>query len=77
MAAKKLDLGENKTISVLTFEDDGLQLHLGAVILVPTEYDKRLDKTYYKPVGVKTPITAEQRDQIIVLLGGIPPCQKH
>jgi hypothetical protein len=74
-AAKKVDLGENRAISVLTFEEDGDKLHLGAVFLVPTQYDKREDKTYYKPVGVKCPITPEQRDQIIILLGGIPPCR--
>jgi len=76
MSAKKVDLGENKAISVLTFEDEGGKMHLGAVFLVPTEYDKKEDKTYYKPVGVKAPITAEQRDQIITLLGGTPPCPK-
>jgi len=77
MGTKKVDLGENKTISVLSYEEeeDG-KLHLGAVFLVPTHYDKREDKTYYKPVGVKCPITVEQRDQIIQMLGGTPPCPK-
>lgn len=76
MSAKKVDLGENKALSVVTFEqDDKGQLQLGAVILIPTRQEG--DQTFYKPVGVKTPITAEQRDQIITLLGGTPPCPKE
>ncbi len=74
MSMTKVDLGENKALSVLTFEEDGAgKLHLGAVILIPTR--KEGDQTFYQPLGVKAPITAEQRDQIIRMLGGIP-CQK-
>lgn len=71
----KVDLGENKALSVLTFEDDDGKLQLGAVVLIPTQYDRKEDKTYYKPIGVKTPITEEQRKQIIIMLGGTPPCR--
>lgn len=75
MSTLKVDLGENKALSVLTFEQSEGKLHLGAVILVPTDYDRKTDKTYYKPLGVKAPITEEQRDQIITMLGGTPPCR--
>ena len=72
---KKVDLGEDKAFSVLTFEDDGAgKLHLGAVFLIPTR--KEGDQTFYQPLGVKAPITAEQRDQIIQMLGGTAPCPK-
>lgn len=74
MSMKKVDLGEDKAFSVLTFEDDGAgKLHLGAVFLIPTR--KEGDQTFYQPLGVKAPITAEQRDQIIRMLGGTP-CPK-
>jgi hypothetical protein len=69
----KVDLGENKALSILTFEkDEGGQLQLGAVVLIPTR--KEEGKTFYQPVGVKTPITESQRAEIIIMLGGTPPC---
>lgn len=72
---KKVDLGEDKALSVLTYEEDSAgKLHLGAVFLIPTR--KEGDQTFYQPLGVKTPITAEQRDQIIRMLGGTAPCPK-
>ena len=70
MSTKKVDLGEDKALSVLTFEDDGAgKLHLGAVFLIPTR--KEGDQTFYQPLGVKAPITAEQREAIVRMLGGV------
>lgn len=72
MSMKKVDLGDNKALSLVTFEeDDAGQLHLGAVVLIPTRREGR--QTFYQPLGVKAPITAEQRDQIILMLGGTAP----
>ena len=63
-------LGENKAISALTFENESGLLQLGALIRLPTSFDPKENKTYYKPIGVKVPITDAQRIAIIHMLGG-------
>lgn len=68
---KAVDLGENKALSALTYEvqGDGNEI-LGALFYIPTR--KEGDKTFYSKLGVKTPITKEQRHDIIRMLGGTP-----
>jgi hypothetical protein len=67
----KVDLGENKALSMLTYKQTKDGQHLGAVVYIPTEV--RDGKTYYKALGVEAPITTEQRNAIITMLGGIVP----
>lgn len=67
-------LGDNKAIAALTFETEGDRLELGVIVHIPTGQAE--GKTFYKPLGMKVPITAAQRDEIITMLGGSPPCPK-
>jgi hypothetical protein len=63
-------LGDNKAISALTFENEAGQMQLGALIRLPTSFDPKENKTYYKAIGIKVPITDAQRIAIIHMLGG-------
>jgi len=65
----KVILGENKAIAALTFETEGDKLELGAIFHIPTRQEG--DKTYYKPLACKVTISAEQRTELIKMLGGV------
>jgi len=70
----KTILGDNKAIAALTYETEGDKLELGVIVHIPTGQAE--GKTWYKPLGMKVPISAAQRDEIIQMLGGSPPCPK-
>lgn len=65
-------LGENKVVQRVIFKEGGLSPKFGVVVLIPTGQDQ--GKTYYKPLAMVCNITTEQRNAIIKLLGGTPPC---
>lgn len=67
-------LGENKVVQRVLFKEAGLSPKFGVVVLLPSSTDKATGKTFYKPLGVVCNITTEQRNEIIKLLGGTPPC---
>lgn len=69
-------LGEHKAIAAVTYQVNGDKLTLGVLVHIPTARDEKLDKTYYKALGISTYITADQRDQIIKALGGTAPERK-
>lgn len=64
----KVILGENKAIAALTFETEGEKLELGAIFHIPTRQEG--DRTFYKPLACKVTISAEQRAEIVTMLGG-------
>jgi hypothetical protein len=70
--AARTVLGDNKAIAALTFETEGDKLELGVIVHIPTGQAE--GKTFYKPLGMKVNISAAQRDEIIRMLGGSPPC---
>lgn len=70
-------LGENKAIAALTFETEGEKLELGAIFHIPIRQEG--GKTFYKALACKVEITAEQREELIKMLGGVlpdPPASK-
>lgn len=64
----KVFLGENKAIAALTFETEGETLELGAIFHVPVRQEG--PKTFYKALACKVTISAEQRAEIVKMLGG-------
>jgi len=66
-------LGEHKAIAAVTYEVNAEHMTLGVLVHIPTARDEKLDKTYYKALGISTYITQDQRDELIKLLGGVPP----
>lgn len=67
-------LGENKVVQRVFFKDGGLSPKFGVVVLIPSSHDPATNKIYYKPLAMVCNITTEQRNEIIKLLGGTPPC---
>lgn len=65
----KVLLGENKAIAALTFEVEGEKLELGAIFHIPTRQEGK--KTFYKALACKVTISAEQRAEIVKMLGGV------
>lgn len=65
----KVILGENKAIAALTFETEGDKLELGAIFHIPTRQEG--GKTFYKALACKVQVTAEQRAELITMLGGV------
>lgn len=61
---RQCELGENKAISLVTYEKVGDKITLGVMVMLPTRYDSKENKTYYKAVGIEAPITEEQRRQL-------------
>lgn len=73
-ALPEVFLGENKVVQRVLYKKAGLSPKFGVVVLLPSSTDKATGKTFYKPLGVVCNITTEQRNEIIKLLGGTPPC---
>lgn len=74
-ALPEVFLGENKVVQRVLFTESGLSPKFGVVVLIPSSKDQATGKTYYKPLGVVCNITTEQRNDLIKLLGGTPPCK--
>lgn len=70
---REVMLGENKALSRLYYDEQDRRL--GCVILVPIRHDPTENKTYYKPIAVVVTLSPSERDQIVTMLGGTPPCQ--
>ena len=51
-----------------TFETEGPKLELGAIFHIPVRQEG--GKTFYKALACKVEITAEQRAEIVKMLGG-------
>ena len=71
----KVILGENKAIAALTFETEGVKLELGAIFHIPIRQEG--GKTFYKALACKVEISAEQRQELIKMLGGVLPDPSH
>jgi len=71
----KVILGENKAIAALTFETEGDKLELGAIFHIPTRQEG--GRTFYKALACKVQVTAEQRTELIKMLGGVLPDPSH
>ncbi len=67
----KVILGENKAIAALTFETEGAKLELGAIFHIPVRQEG--GKTFYKALACKIEITADQRNELVKMLGGTLP----
>ena len=75
---RQVALGENKAVSLVTYEEEEGKpvVTLGIMVHLPSRYDPATNKTYYKAIGIEVPINREQRNELIEMLGGTTPCPK-